>query len=421
MGSIDAQLRSFSLTTDNRSGYRDFSTIALGGRLGYTTPFYKHFRASARVHYSMELWSNGLMDPDPATGKTSKWELELYDVADPSERRDINRLSEAYIQYKNNIVELTAGRQPLNTPFLNMRDGRMMPFGFGAVKAKVSQSASSKYELGWVYSATVRGFTDWNDLNSTIGTVGQGRTVDGDAARYLDSTATKGIGYAKYGWKGKDQQLQFWTFFIDRLNTSFWTEWNGSLNQWSAGIQGLVQVASPNSHYGYLQGNGRSELLSAKLVYALRKNGKITGAISRITKTGKFLFPRELGREHVFTSMPRNWLEGNGDLWAGSLEWCYRWRSSTGLRFRLKGLYINAAPTTTYALNKYGIRDHVQLNAQGRYTIPRTADRLEVELLYLIHRTIDATYSDPAREINRNNFQQINLITYYNIGKTEKS
>ena len=209
LGTIDAQLRSFSLTTDNSDNYRDFSTVALGGRLGYTTPFYKHFRLSARVHYSTELWSNGLTDPDPLTGKISKWELELYDVSTPSQRRDLTRLSEAYLQFKNNSLELTAGRQPLNTPFLNMRDGRMMPFGFGAVKANVSQSASVNYEFGWVYSATVRGFTAWNDLNSTIGTVGRGKTTEGGNADYLDSTQSKGIGYAKYGWKGANQQLQF--------------------------------------------------------------------------------------------------------------------------------------------------------------------------------------------------------------------
>ena len=417
-GELQAQVRSFSMTTLNRPEFRDFSTVAFGGSLGYTTPQFKGLSASAKFHYSTEIWSNDLLDPDPLSGKISKWEVELYDIADPDHRRDVMRLSEAFLQFRNAKWNVKLGRQSLNTPLFNERDGRMMPFNFGALYGTYKQNKNWSFDLGYVYSASVRGFSSWNDLDGTIGLVSRGVSTTGDPVKYLDSTGCSGAGIAKVAWKGKEQQLQFWAFYMDRLNTTFWTEWTAMRAPWTAGIQSVIQIPSANASQVYLQGSGNSQVLSGKIGHSWPRKGKVTAAFTWITNSGKFLFPRELGREKLYTSMPRSWVEGNGNLMAASLGWTYRWSASGGWRARTKVAYIKPDVATNFEMNKYGHKEQLQWNVQVRYAPEKWSEHFNVELLYLINRTVDASYYAASKEINRRNFQEINVIANYTLKHT---
>ena len=57
----------------------------------------------------------------------NRYEIGLFDIEDPSNKKDIDRLEELYLKYNFKNATITVGKQLINTPFINLQDGRMRP------------------------------------------------------------------------------------------------------------------------------------------------------------------------------------------------------------------------------------------------------------------------------------------------------
>ena len=77
--------------------------------------------------YIFNIGSSNLTHPDPLTGQANRYEIGLYDVEDPSNKKDIDRLEEFYLKYSHGKGSIILGRQLLNTPFINLQDGQNAP------------------------------------------------------------------------------------------------------------------------------------------------------------------------------------------------------------------------------------------------------------------------------------------------------
>jgi hypothetical protein len=134
---------------------------------------------------------------------------------------------------------------------------------------------------------------------------------------------------------------------------------------------------------------------------------------NRITAAGRYLMPREWGRDPFYTFMPRERNEGLADVTAHVFKLGYdpkdtRWKTQLAY-----GLY--ALPSVTdFNANKYGMPSYRQLNMDIRYVFGGMLKGLDLQLLYAAKEKME---SDPIPDkyiINKVNMQMWNLVLNYN-------
>jgi len=405
-GKLQGHGRIFTLSTFNMDGLKDFTSTAFGARIGYISTSYQGLSFEFSYDYVTEIYSSSLFSESNDSLGKSKWELELYDIETPQKRFGIGRLGKAFVQYENPKFQLRLGRQDLNTPLLNKRDGRLMSFQFGGAYGSWKLTKCLNMNFGWVQSVGIRSVGTWYSFNDAIGKVGKGRTSQGAKGNYQGLTGSNGIGIISLQYKGQNSAIELWNFHLDNINTTYWLEGHKGFENLELGLQVVAQGPVKDASSDYLQGNGDSRLAGAQVKYSIDDNKNISLSGTLIDKHGKFLFPRELGREKLFTSMPRHWLEGLAKTKAYTLKW----NSMKKYSKNAIGLsYVDAPEQEDFPNNKYLISDHIHLNIQQRWYPKQFKDKLVLELLYVFRKNLVASYS-PAVTFNKTNYNQVNLI-----------
>lgn len=129
-GKINVHVRNYFMNTINTNG-KDYYTDAIGGSLSYESKAYKGFSIGVAGIFTYKAFSSDLNEPDSTTGMIAKWEHELYDIHQPDNYHDLNRLEELFLKFEWHHSYISYGKIPIeHTPLLNKSDGRMKPFAF---------------------------------------------------------------------------------------------------------------------------------------------------------------------------------------------------------------------------------------------------------------------------------------------------
>jgi hypothetical protein len=133
---------------------------------------------------------------------------------------------------------------------------------------------------------------------------------------------------------------------------------------------------------------------------------------TRITADGRYLMPREWGRDHFFTFMPRERNEGAGDVHAvmGKVAYVF---NIPGLRAELAAGHFEMPDVKNYRLNKYGQPAYNQYNADVRYAFHGLLKGADVQLLYVYKQATGNTYNNDKYVFNRVNMSLVNLMVNY--------
>ena len=123
-GRLSGHLRSFFMTTQNEGGLTDYYADALGGTLRYETNKFHHVQFAIGGFAAFKIASSNLAEPDDLTGMGSRYETGLFDITNLS-KKSLYRLQEFYLKYAARQSSIKVGRQFINTPFINLQDGRM--------------------------------------------------------------------------------------------------------------------------------------------------------------------------------------------------------------------------------------------------------------------------------------------------------
>jgi hypothetical protein len=162
----------------------------------------------------------------------------------------------------------------------------------------------------------------------------------------------------------------------------------------------------------YFQKGGRSWVLGGRLGW---KNKKWEASVNytRITRDGRYLIPREWGRDPMYTFMPRERNEGLGDVHAVMVKIDHLF-SGSGFRSSLSAGYYSLPAVSDYRLNKYGMPSYVQANLDIRYRFKGILQGFESQLLLVgkINRANEV--NDKKYIINRVNLLHTNfLLNFY--------
>ena len=414
-GKVHGNLRYFFMATENQDRLTDAYANAAGGGLFYETGSYKGFQMGVGGYFIYNVGSSDMTRIDPYTHTISRYETSLFDLEDLANKHDLDRLEELYLKYNfTKSSHMSVGKQLINTPFINLQDGRMRPTEVGGIYGELFPGKKNKLEGGYLYEISPRGTVDWYGIGESIGIYPNGTNVNGTKGNYKGNIESNGvylIGYTHQLPQGNS--LKLWNVFVENVFNTSMVQWDMKRGVWVTGIQYTQQQAvndggNEDPSKTYYSTNQKSRVISTKVGY---ESGKWKSSLNytRITGEGRYLMPREWGRDPFYTFMPRERNEGFGDVnaYVGKVNYSF---SKVPLKASLSYGYFQLPDVKNYALNKYGLPSYTQLNIDLSYEFVDFLEGLEIQALYVHKANQGETYQNEKYIINKVNMSNYNLI-----------
>ncbi|MBK9149805.1 MAG: outer membrane porin, OprD family [Saprospiraceae bacterium] len=422
-GQVNGHFRYFFSATDNTDNLTDYYAHAAGGGLRFETAEFHRFRFAVSGFYIFNLASSDFTVKDPISGAANRYELGLFDIANPAFRDEISRLEELQLKYrlgKRNI--LTFGKQLINTPFINLQDGRMRPTQVEGLWTEWNDIKNLEIYLGWFYKIAPRGTSKWYSVQESIGVFPTGINPDGSRSGYRGNVVSKGVGLAglRY-YLNKQWNVQLWHLMTENVFSSTLLQSDaliGEKGSWQimAGMQSVFQSKLGNGgnediNKAFYNNEGNAMTYGARL--GLKKNiHEITLNYNRITADGRYLMPREWGRDPFYTFLPRERNEGFGDVHAIALQYRLLTKDKHW-NIHLAGGYYEMPDVKNTRLNKYGLPSYTQLNVDVRYKFGGFFEGMEAQLLIVRKIRNGETYDNYAYIDNKVDMTLINTVVNY--------
>lgn len=416
---LEGRFRLFLMGTLNDGAPDDYHAQAFGGSLGFASLRWHGLQLRISGGYTFDLWSADLTRPDAVTGVPNRYEIGLFDVTNP--RRD-NQL--AYVQFfqinhrsRDDRTLIILGRQDLTTPFINPQDGRMHP---GLVEgAWISRKTMKgmRIEGGWLHRVAPRSTANWYPVEQSIGLYPAGLGIDGGTSRYPGRVTSPGIAIAGMSVPLKSKFIVTgWEMLVaNAFNTAMvQVERGGREDRWMAGVMAIREDRVLNG------GNSIDSLAyfqerAAMLVSArARMNlGRFRWQVNytRITSDGRYLMPREWGRDPFYTFLPRERNEGLGDVHAATLNLI--WRTKSGWRIQADAGRYWLPAASDARLNKYAFPAYQQFDVNAQYQFTGAWKGLAAQFIYLVKLPVEGTAFTTKQAVNRVDMQHAELILNY--------
>ena len=422
-GTFHGHFRNYFMATDNESNLSDYYAWALGGGIKYETGSLRNFKFGMSGFVVFNVYSSNLVDRDPTTNQMNRYELGLFDIEDPSNRNDIDRLEELYLKYEREKFHITIGRQLINETFINLQDGRMRPTEVQGITMDYLPSSKVKLSLGVLDEISPRSTVRWYRIGESIGVYASGVGADGKASHYHHNIRSEYVAYGTVQANITPRlKIKATEQYIDRLfNTAFLQAdlilYKDSMQSLSIAGQTVRQDEMGDQGYfheeggTYMEKNAKAWTFGGRLVYRFRRN-EWSLNYNRITAHGRYLMPREWGRDPFFTFLPRERNEGFGDVHASMVKYTYTSRNKH-LKTSAAAGYYQLPDVLNTALNKYGLPSYYQFLAEMRYEFAGKLKGFDAQLLYTYKLNAGETYNNQKFVINKVNMHLVNLVINY--------
>lgn len=421
-GHFGGHFRTFYMATDNTAALTDYYALAGGGGLRFSTLPLHGFSMGVGGIFNFNLRSSDLSKKDPTTGASNRYEIGLFDVQNPGNRNDLDRMEAFWLRYQWKKSRITLGRQSIQSPFINAQDGRMRPTAEGGVWAEINDLKKTKIEGGWLWQISPRSTVKWYSVGESIGLYPQGLNPDGTASSYYDNLKSRGVGLLGITRQmSKRLKVQAWDQYVENIfNTVLaQADYTHALPNGHYVLGGLQFTHQNALAYGghedatktYFQQGEQSNTISAQLGWQ-RAGWQVLTGYTRVTRDGRFLSPREWGREPFYTFMSRERIEGSGDVHAfsGRVSW-----QSANKKLRMEAAYghFYLPDVKNHLFNKYAFPAYKQLNLDIRYSFEGVLNGLKAQFLYVWKGRLGDVYGNDKLVINRVNMSQYNLVLNY--------
>ena len=393
LGTFEGHVRNFFMGTVNHNDFPDYYAWGIGGGLGYYSPIIKNFQVGMSGYIIYNLASSHL-GPQPLF--INRYEIALFDVTNPDNHEDLDRLEDLYIRYYFSVQNKSyaqLGKFHLKTPLINLQDGRMRPNLQEGAWFEFNEWKKVKFKAGLLWQTSPRGTIHWYDMGESIGVYPMGRAVNGLKADYSGNINTKHVLINQAGLQlAEGVQYDVWNYYADHLFNAalqkIEVKRKNTSTTWMAGAQYLWQKSLYNDTLAvekqYIGEQEQSHSFSVRAsVLNNRTSEEWNLNYTRITAHGRYLFPREWGVESFYTFMQRERMEGMGDVHAMMIQNNRTIDKQKHLSLQTSaGLFI--LPSVTDArLNKYVMPSFYQVNMRMRYKFGGFLQGLQTDFLYL--------------------------------------
>lgn len=422
-GTVNGHFRYFFMATDNAKRFTDFYANAAGGGIRYETAKFKGFQFAVSGFYIFNIGSTDLTKKDPVSGQGSRYETSLFDVEDPTNTMDLDRLEEFYLKYHFKKSHISFGRQLINTPFINLQDGRMRPTGVEGIWVVLNDLPKTKIEGGLLYAISPRGTVKWYGVGESIGVYPSGVNTDGTKSGYPGHVeASNLLQLGIHHEPINNIHFHAWNLLVPKVLNAALLQIDVVLptkqkdHQYYASLQAVKQHAlkeggNEDPVKRFIEQGSGSFSFGAKAGYKT-PIWDLSFNYNRITKEGRYLMPREWGRDPFFTFMPRERNEGLGNVHAVVAKAAYSIPQKR-LKLNLAGGYFKLPEANNALLNKYGMPSYIQLNADIRYSFAGLFQGMDAQLLIVGKMNQGETYQQPKYEINKVNMVLYNFVLNY--------
>lgn len=419
-----AHTRTFLMSTINEGKLKDDYALASGAGIGLLTKKVYGFQIGVTGFFIYNLASSKIDLPDSITKSLNRYEIGLFDIENPSNKNDLDRLEELYLKYNLSKSAITIGKIHLNTPFINPQDGRMRPTLAEGLWLNINESKKMGLNAGWIWDVSPRSTVKWYTVANSIGINSSGVDIYGNKSDYKENISSQGMAIANVYFNPSEKlKLNIWNGLLDNVMNTAMIELN--LNQiiknnlkFYQGIMFLNQNAINNGgnadpEKAYMQKNAKSNVISGQMGLKNKRNN-LSLNYTHITGDGRYLMPREWGREPFYTFMPRERNEGLGNLHAVMIK------SSTHfyhekLKLALSYGYFLLPDVKDFRLNKYGMPSYQQLNLDASYQFDKFLKGLEMRALVAAKKNEGNTYDNLKYVYNKVNLVNFNFILDFKI------
>ncbi|MCC5943652.1 MAG: OprD family outer membrane porin [Bernardetiaceae bacterium] len=425
-GFFGVKARSFMMATLNEGDLRDYYAHGVGAGVHYRSKNWHGFHVGLGGFFMFNLLSNDLGSPDAQTQQISRYEVELFDIERPENRKDLDRLEELYIAYEGHDFTAMIGRFDITTPYLNPQDGRMRPTIEEGLLLNFHPSEKFEAQATWIWSISPRSTVEFFNMGESIGLYGYGRTTTGEPFPHDVHQSSSGVFMGDVVYRPfEGLSLRLFNQFVGNIfNTTYFNaEYMPEAHHDLVPLVGFqyhhqVKVGNgghENQDFAYYGNQEQARTLSGRLGFANYKH-RFTANYTRITSEGRFLLPREWGREPFYTFIPRERNEGFGDLNAYSVQYRTYLKEKKLMLGAAYG-YYDAPDVKNFALNKYGLPSYHQFNLELRYKFENFLDGLEMQFLVSHKQNAGETYDNPEFVFNRVNMTNFSFVTNYHFTK----
>jgi hypothetical protein len=322
----------------------------------------------------------------------------------------LTRIEKASLIFQNKKIKIKLGRQVLNTPFINPQDGRMRPSAEGGIYTELGSLS-----LGYLYEMAPRGTMGWSSVAESIGYFPVGVDIDGKKSTYAGHLTSVGILMAGLDQKWKGISYKFHDLFVENLlqTALISAEYIISIQggKWVSGIQFIKQHSLSDNLY--TEKNTHASVISLKTGLEFKRwNGSLN--YTNISAEGRYLMPREWGKDPFYTFMPRERNEGFGGVNAYVAKFSYaipNWK----IKINPSVGYFDLPSVSNFSLNKYGMPSYTQLNFEVLINASKIAKGLDFQFL-LANKTNQGDTIENAKYIqNKVNMNSWNFVINYRL------
>lgn len=414
---IHGSMRYFMMATENHNSTINSNANALSIGLSFETRKFHGFQFGIGQYTIFNLASSDMTLIDPKTNQTNRYEIGLFDQEHIEKRSDINRLENLYLKYQYKNIISTLGKQSINSPFINLQDGRMRPTQVGGIWTEVRLKKKSLIEAGVLWEILPRGTTQWHSIGQSFGIYPTGINVDGSKSIYATNISSNFIGLLGINHQLNPMiNLKFWNVYVDNVfNTSLF-QVDFKKKNWVAGFQYIEQHVVNHGvndllSKTYFSPNQKSRIFGGKIGWE-KSAWKTSLNFTRISADGRYLMPREWGKDPFYTFLPRERNEGFGDLTAYVSKTSYTFKNSK-LLFQSGLGYFQLPDVKNVALNKYGMPSYWQWNFEVSSPLKKVLNGLEIQFLYVYKKQEGNSYSNEKYIINKVNMSNFNVVLNY--------
>ena len=420
-GDLSGQWRSFYMATVNKDELKDFHALATGGYLKYEHRWQKGFFLGGALYTTINTNIDDLTIPDPTTGRTSRYEEGLFNVEDIEEVWT-GLLGELYLGYRADGHEIKVGRMKLKTSFLNPQDGRMIPTLVQGLWYNYRSKKGGLFQAGVLDRIAPRSTSKFFNIGESIGLYPVGRDIAGEPSQYGENVGSDFMIIANAEIPVTEKLwLQVSDYYVDNVFNSFYLKPRYHINdQWTLEAEWLHQNRVNNGgnaidSLSYFR-NKFADVIGARATLHLTATSSVSLAYNRITSAGRFLFPREWGREFLFSFQKRERSEGTAGNHALVAYYNTNIRvpalNTTIRSFWSAGQHWKDDPFDL-ATNKYAFPSYAHFNADLFFDIDALKG-LKPELL-ITYKVANGDFPDnPNYIMNKADMWNINLVLNYN-------
>jgi hypothetical protein len=417
-------LRSFWMSSSYWEDFKGDFALGQSAYLQLQTKSYKGFSAMGRYTVFGNVWSSDLLARDPITQNFNRYEVGLFDVLDPGDRF-FGKLEALQLRYNSEKFQATLGRMDINTPFINPQDGRLSPTFVEGLRINFQPDDKNSFSAAIIGRMSPRSTSGWFDIGETIGIYPVGQSEFGLPSKYQGNTESDY--FTVLDWQhrlDKGLQLQVNHTYVNNISSTYLTQavkdWeiSNSKNTLVTGLQltfqhGIGEGGNSEPEKRFKNPDDLNVVISGRVGI---KNPKsvLFFNYSRIDGSGRFLNPREWGRDPFFTFIPRERNEGYNQVNAFTTYY-QRNLPEKGLQlYGFAGLHFLPDPADA-ELNKYAFPSYAQANFGTRYSPRDWGKGLDFHFILMSKINLKSGEMRPQWIYNKVNMVHINLMVNYKI------